>query len=216
MWPDDERPFSKLVAYLEKAEFRLLVSGAHQSTVADSYFQAALRVRRGDNADAIIARLKATVRSLAPDSAFSAGLNSMRYGYRRARIRHLLALADDYREDYLNMVRGRTTTVEPNKIRAWNLDVADVDHIYPQSGTSRDMHDVKNQLGNLTLLLDKHNRVRARALLPTNKKKLGIYSACGIPMTKALVSQIKKFGWDANEVAKRQLDLVMAEYIYRV
>lgn len=126
-------------------------------------------------------------------------------------------MLDDYWPDYDKKVRGHKIVVKPDKSRTWNLDALDLDHVYPKSRDGSGFSQTKNQLGNLTLLLFKHNREEAGKLAPTSKRKIEIYTTNGILTTKLLGEDIAKHGWNGKLAEARRKELVaMAEYVYRV
>jgi hypothetical protein len=217
----DEQSFTRLMRLVERAEVRFLIANAHQSTVADRYFEAAKQVRSGADVVAIESLLEPWVAALADDVSFRAGLNGLNYKRRSVRIRHLLAMLEDYRPSYLRSKRrGNAEKPKANELRNWNLSAVDIDHVYPQhppSGGTPKLDELKHQLGNLTLLLDSDNRELAKNLLPWDPAKIAIYKESHVRLTEALGKQIEKTGWDADRLADHQKELVaMAEFVYQV
>jgi hypothetical protein len=205
-WVADEATFVSVLRFVEKAEVRLLVGGAHASTAADTLFEAA-REARTQGPDELIAFLEPRVYQLVDDEAFKTRLEAIRYTRKTALIRHLLAMAEDHLAWYRRGAKGSPTSSE---LRTFDMGKVTLDHIYPQNPKAgqvdQELEPLRHSLGNLTILVDQDNSSISNSL-PAAPEKLAVYDLA-VQMTQEVAESIRKNGWSPKSVSTRQDELV--------
>lgn len=203
----DERVFSRVLEYIERADFRYLVCGLHAGQLGDRYYAQAKRVReRGVDYD--IAELKTAVTDLAgataTDEVFSAALKAqMKYAERSGgnkSLAHFLTTIDAF---YNSTLRGEVPP-KPEKMTVYDLKHLDIEHIYAQRAQekSAQLEPLKHDLGNLTFWGPEDNRAESNKPFMEKRPR---YRASSVSLTRA-VGDFNE--WTAAELDSRREQLV--------
>lgn len=197
----DEKAFNSAVASLERFVFRYKTIGnVHIGKMTKLYLKHATGIRA--SAKGAVKNLKRELRTLVmdevPDDVFKAKLAALQYQPRggNASIRYFLITLEDHLKWFENGAQGEPKCVD--KTRVFDLSGTTLEHIYPLSssagGKDADLEEVKQTLGNLTILGPGENDKLAnkpfaekRTLLAASSMRLNTDIAKNMTWTKVLV-----------------------------
>lgn len=197
----DEKSFNDAVSSLERFVFRYkTVGNVHIGQMTKLYLKHATAIRK--SAKNAVKNLKTDLRTLVmdavPNNVFEARLRALQYQSRggNAPIRYLLITLEDYMKWFDNGAQGEPKCVD--KTRVFDLPGTTLEHVYPRSAgaaeKSTDLEEVKQTLGNLTILgpgendkLANKSFAQKRVVLATSSMKLNTDIAKETAWTKPVV-----------------------------
>lgn len=212
----DEAFFSEAVNFLERFTFRYNLVGGHASSLGDTYYAVAKRIR--EDSTYSIADLKTVVghhlARYASEDLFRTQLaDQLKYGQKSAKqIAHFLTTLEDYGKW---VERGAHGEPEPDTTASFDLGEINIEHIYPQSPrpTERnpDLGAMVNDLGNLTFWAATDNNIANNS--PFHEKQEA-YRQSKVSMTRALADVES---WTAGQVIARRKSLIeRAVAVFRI
>lgn len=169
----NEPDFSHLVQLIEKFAFRYKnIGGGHAGTASREYYEAAIEIRNGTFILASFqAKLAAIVNRVVPDPVFREAIRAkLDYSVvaQRKNIKYFLTTLDDH----IGSLRNGAAPPVPDRTRVLDLNLVDIEHIYPQTpqaGQSDPQLDpVSDLIQNLTFWAGSDNRAAQNA--PFNAK----------------------------------------------
>lgn len=199
----DEKSFNSAVASLERFVFRYKTIGkTHIGRMTDLYLKHAKAIRASSNyaVKALKTDLRTLVMDAVPDQVFEANLRALRFQSRggNAPIRYLLITLEDHLKWFEKCAQGEPKCID--KTRVFDLPGTTLEHVYPKSAsaaeTKADLEEVKNTLGNLTVLGPGENDKLAnksfadkQKVLATSSMRLNTDIAKETAWTKAVVEE---------------------------
>lgn len=159
-----ESSFSALVQLIERFAFRYKnIGGGHAGAAARAYYAAASQIRGGSfDLNSFRAELAKLVDHIVPDQTFKANLTTkLTYSTaaQRPNIKYFLTTIDDYLPWVRNGAAGIPT---PDLSRVLDLDLVDIEHVYPQNPRPGEEDDeltpITDAIENLTFWASPDNR----------------------------------------------------------
>ncbi|OBJ57445.1 hypothetical protein A9W94_01545 [Mycobacterium asiaticum] len=213
----NQAQFVDLLFTLERFAFRYKnVCNGHADAAAKHYYTEAKEIRLHPQvkrpSENLLDRLQNLLETDADLSQFRTRMaTQLRYNRQgqRNNIKWALALLDDC-HSWLHEDKSKRDAIPAlDTIVSLNLDVAQLDHIYPQNpkalDVNADLEPLKHTLGNLTLLDGKHNQIGSNTPFTAKKQ---IYSQLNKVQETQLLANLQE--WTKYELQARQNRIIDA------
>jgi hypothetical protein len=203
-----ESEFARLVNLLDLFVFRYInMVGAHPGSLGSIYYKQAVAIRQKGSTyskadlQTELARLQ---NANAADKLFEEAMRQ-KLNYKQAprnTIRYFLTTIEYYFRWYDQGAKGRPI---PDMSRVFELNLVNLEHIYPQRPTLPDpqLEPLKHDIGNLTFWGPNDNVAAANAPFATKKT---LYSQSTVMLNRELANLPD---WNVNELERRK-DLLIA------
>lgn len=208
----DHRKFSKIVQMIERTFFRYkIICNQHSGPLKKIYFDAALSIRNNpadyDEED-LRQDLKELIDNKAPNDRFQHSLTSLEYKTRASNkhLKYFLLTTEYYYRWYKNGGNGEPICFD--KTRLYSFSGTSIEHMYPRNASqdvmNHDLEELKNTLGNLTIMDPTQNNIGDN--YPFVEKK-HLYENSTSDLTKEIG---EKGSWEVAEIEWHKNNLISA------
>lgn len=216
----DHKKFAEIVNVMERFMFRYTIIGKqHHGPILDIVQNEAISIRSnpsGYSLQNLKTNLQNLINSKANDDLFANALSLLRYqenGGSNRPLRYFLITLEDYSRWYHEGAVGEPVCRDTSRV--FSTTESTIEHIYPRraSGTVYDvgMEDLKNTIGNLTILGPGDNRTADDDPFPV---KRAIFQQSASALTRE-VGQLTQ--WDRTAILTRAQTLKeMAVKIFKI
>jgi hypothetical protein len=185
------------------------VIGAHEGSLSKKYYEYAVKMREETYSFKDLEdELKDLAKKNAPDANFQTSLATKLKYYPKASqqnriIKHFLSTLEDYRDWLRNGAPG--VPHKKDQTMCFDLRQLTIEHIHPQNtvSPSKLLNELRNNLGNLTILAGSENSSLGDK--PFSSKKQA-YAMSKIAMTRDLGQHAD---WTENLIQQREQDLIV-------
>jgi hypothetical protein len=200
----DPQKFAEIVTLVERMMFRYtIICGQHHSFLTDIYESESIEMRKSPSGYDV-QRLKTKLQNLlnirADDRQFKASLDSLTYkknGGSNKPLKYFLITLEDYWRWYNEGALG--TPICRDKSRVYSFADTTIEHIYPYNNSNPDpnIDELKNTIGNLTILSSSDNLINAN---DSFNAKRPVFRASMVNMNKEIAKETQ---WDRIVILKR-------------
>ncbi|QGZ92514.1 DUF262 domain-containing protein [Microcystis aeruginosa] len=209
----NQKSFSEIVNILEKVFFRYkIVCNQHITPLKNIYAQEALNIRKNPNnynVNNLRNELQKLMELKASDQKLRDNLVTLEYqesGGSNKPLKYFLMTIEYYYQWYKDGASGESVCLD--KSRLYDFAGTSIEHIYPrnagQSDQDNELDQLKNSLGNLTILDTVQNSIGGNDNFSTKKP---LYQKSSVLLTQEIGS---KTAWTKSEIEAHQKLLIDA------
>ncbi len=202
----DHKKFAKLTQLLELFIFRYkYICNNHVGSLGKVYLEEAIEIRKDPinyNIENLRKKLKLLQESNAQDDKFRALLKDIKYQTRASNklLKYFLITTEYYLQWYINGANGVPVCLD--KSRIFDFSNTTIEHIYSQNVNGSDsdlkMEEIKNTLGNLTIL-DPYTNSNLGNISYSNK--VTYFGSSSVLMNREIKANYQT--WNSNTINSR-------------